>query len=251
MKKIIITLSTLIISLLSTNAYAARVVAFSDEWLVSNTGYANAGGANAQTFALNLATFLRGSAGPGNFLIYSDSFGLTESSFLNTLTSAGHSVTTVNSSLNLLPADLSPFDGIFLSGSTGNANTATLQNYANADNGVFIAAGNSYIPGVEATRWNDFLLNYGLGFSWAYNGIQGIVPMTNSHQIFDGVSQLYYDNGNYVFLNGVVPGASLYQFPSGEALVGIYNSAPVPEPATLALVSFALLGGVARSRRRA
>lgn len=252
MKKITLTLSLLLYSLVSRDAHAARVVAYSDEWLVSNTGYTNAGGTNAQTFALNLATFLKGGAGAGNFLIYSDSFGLTESSFLTTLTSAGHTVTTINSSGSLLPADLSAFDGIFLSGSTGNATAATLTNYVNADNGVFIAAGNSYFPNVEANRWNTFLANFGLGYVNTYNGIQGNVSISNTHQIFNGVSQLYYDNGNNVFLTGGVSGAALYQLSSyGDQLFGIYDSAaPVPEPATIALISFGLLGGVARSRRR-
>jgi hypothetical protein len=54
--------------LISANAaLAARVVVSSDEWLTSNTGFANQGIANGTSFAQNLASFLKGSAGAGNF----------------------------------------------------------------------------------------------------------------------------------------------------------------------------------------
>jgi hypothetical protein len=230
------------------SAFAARIVVSSDEWLTSNTGFAIQGMANGTTFAQNLAAFLKGTAGAGNFLIYTDSFGLAESNFQTALTSVGNTVSFLLST-NALPADLSPYDGIFLSGLTGTATSTVLTEYANANNGVFISAGNGFTPNVEANRWNAFLNNFGLTLSTTYNGIQGNVAVAGGHPIFAGVSQLYFDNGNNVSIVNSNPLASVVLTGmGGEGLIGVYDTAAVPEPATLALLSVALFGAARRKR---
>lgn len=248
-RKILATLG--LVLFFSTPAFAGRIVAFHDEWALSNLGFTQAGGANGSTFAQNLATYLKGGAGAGNFLIYSDNNAF-DTAFQNALTAAGHTVTFLLST-NPLPADLSPYSGIFLSGLPGNANSTTLTNYVNSGKGVYVAAGNSYIPDVEANRWNAFLQNFGLAFSTTYNGIQGVFSVASSSPIFTGVSQLYHDNGNDVGLYASSPYSSIVLYgPGSQGIAGVYDSsAPVPEPATMTLLGLAALGSARRKRKLA
>lgn len=246
----------------ATNAFATGtgyIYADHDEWRVSDRAVERAGAANISNFALNLASALKGSSGAGNFLVYSDndiSFG---SAFTNALSSAGHTITQLSSALQTLPTDLSSYDGIFLSGSQGNASSSTLTNFVNAGKGVAVFAGNSYIPDVEANRWNPFLSNFGLSFANIYNGIQGVFSVSSSNSLFNGVTQLYHDNGNNVIK--LTPGnalSSIILSSDTGGLAGIYNgrssgnngggNAAVPEPSTIILLSAAGFGAIRRKK---
>ena len=73
--------------------------------------------------------------------------------------------------------------------------------------------------------------------------------MTGTHAIFNGVSDLYYNNGNTVLLQAMGnPNASIVQ---GPGLIAVYDgvTAPVPEPQTYALM-LAGLGALAFLARR-
>ena len=71
-------------------ALANKIVVDNDEWTWTNVGLASA--PNRSVFALNVANFFTG-GGAGSFLIYSDNFGLNESTFQSTMTGAGHTLT--------------------------------------------------------------------------------------------------------------------------------------------------------------
>ena len=247
MKKMKLYILPLVLALFANSAFAT-VIVNSDEWALSNAGMATAG-ASATTFAQNVATFLKGSAGAGNFLIYSDSAGLAGTTFANALTSVGHTVTFVQST-GVAPADLSVFNGIFLGGLKGSVTDAALTAYVNSGKGVYIAAGHGFTPGSEATNWNGFINNFGLTLSNDYNGTQGFPLATNGvGPIMSGVSQLHYDNGNNVSVLGGFAGASIVNFgPNQQGLIGAYSPTAVPEPASIALLGMAVLGAARRKK---
>jgi hypothetical protein len=245
--------SGLAILLISSQAYASRIVAIHDEWTFTEKGFNDAGAASTGAFAQNLATYLKGSSGAGNFLIYSDSLGLTNNStFMSVLSASGHNVTFVQST-NALPS-LSGYDGVFLSGNEGTASSAALTSYVNNGGGVFVAAGNGFQPGAEANRWNGFLNNFGLSFENVYNGLQGVFSTAGSnHSLFNGVSQLYFDNGNNVNIYASNPSSSVILQSGNFGLIGVYDSGSgtsVPEPGTVVLLGSAMFG-ILRKRRNA
>ena len=244
--------ASLAVLFLSSQASAGTIVAVHDEWAFTNKAFEAAGNSSTTNFALNVASYLKGSAGAGNYLVYSDSLGFDQNSkFTDALLSAGHNVTFV-SSTSALPS-LSGYDGIFVSGLQGGASSSELTNFVNSGKGVFVAAGNSYNPGMEAGRWNPFLSNFGLTFDNVYNGLQGVFSTAgSSSSLFNGVSNLYFDNGNNVNLIAGNPNSSIVMNAGGKGLIGVYNSgggAAVPEPATLALLGSAICGAVTRRKK--
>ncbi len=222
--------------LLAWSAQAGKLVVNNDEWPLSNTGYAAAGAGPASTYALNVANYFTG-GGPGNFLVYSSNFGLTQSSLAATMTGAGHTWT-INSSLTFTAANLAGYDGVFLALGAGGFNTAEAIAYMNGGGNIYIAAGTG-IGGAaaEAAFWNPLLNTFGLALASPYNGIGGNVPISSAHPVLAGVTQLYQDNGSSVSLFGAVPGASiiLSSATSGQGLIGVYDN-EIPEPGTYALM---------------
>jgi len=238
-----LTIAAAIVSVASA-AQAGRIVVNHDEWTLSNTGYSNAGAANADRFAKNVASFLVGGA-TGNILIGSPNFGLTQSSFLTSL--SGYTVT-VNGALPLTAANLAGFDAVFLAGDYPSAaETTDLISYVNSGGGLYIAAGTGVLGAAgEAAAWNAVLSGFGLSLGSPYNGVGGTIAAGYAHPIFTGVAQLYYNNGNSVSdLAAADPAQAVY----GPGYFGIYDKRDVPAPAALALFGLGL--GVLALRRRA
>ncbi|MFN0105601.1 MAG: PEP-CTERM sorting domain-containing protein [Bryobacteraceae bacterium] len=227
------------LAVLSVTAQGGRIVVNHDEWATSNAGYAHSGESSAHQFVVNLGNFL---AGPGgNILVYSGNFGLNESSFRSSLASGGFTVTYGDGSY-----DLSLFDAIFLSEALPPGNEAFLSAFVNGGGGVYIQAGTGFPgPEGEAGRWNGFLMPFGLQFDPLYNNCCGNDPVDNpQHALFNGVTQLYYNNGNSVKTVGSNPYVSLIEHSAtGRGLIGVFDSSLVatPEPSTYFLVSVGLL----------
>jgi hypothetical protein len=232
----------IIISALALNAsaFGGHIIAQNDEWATSNSGFSSEGAANGTNFAQNAALFLTGVSGGVNIWIDSDNFGLNQSSLQTalgayTVTDSGFSAFTL--------ANLQNFSAVFLGGDnlTG-AELAALTAYVNGGGGVYIAAGTAGITGGaagEAAQWNTFLNGFQLNLASVYNGFSGNIPTNSSSPVLNGVTQLFYNNGNSV--NATGPNAQIISSTQGQGLIGIFSSAStVPEPSTMLLMAGAL-----------
>ena len=175
---------------------AGKIVIANDEWQLSDTGFAQS--PDAGTFATNIASWFTG-GNPGRFHAYSTNFSLTGSSLASAMSGAGHIWTTGTVPAFDLPT-LSTYDGIFvaLSGPPTETLASVLTSYVNAGGNVYVAGGTGSNTSGAAAVWNPFLNNFGLGFSLSGNGIVGNTPINSTHQLFNGVSSLYHNNGQAV-----------------------------------------------------
>jgi hypothetical protein len=170
-------------------ANSGKLVVNNDEWTLSDAGFSNAPDAGA--FAQNLANWFTGGAS-GDFLAYSNNFGLTGASLALAITSAGHNWTQSTAVPFTLPNILT-YDAVFLSADTG-VDTAVLTAYLQAGGSVYLCAGASN-PAAERANYDAFLQQFGLQFETAYNGLIGNQPISSPHPLFALVSALYQNNG--------------------------------------------------------
>jgi hypothetical protein len=232
------------------SASAGRIVVNHDEWTISDSGRGIAGAASFDAFVGNLASYMNIDGGACSYLVYSSSFGLTGSSFASAMSGAGCSLTTYTGPFNTGLGLLSNYDGVFLAFNPSTSVPATLASYVDAGGSVYIAAGTGIGgPITEAAFWNAFLNDYGLNLlGTSYNGCCGVDAVSGTHPLLDGVSQLYYDNGNTVSLSGGNPNASIIEFSSaGLGLIGVFDDVSieppppgVPSPGTLLCLAVGL-----------
>jgi len=207
-------------ALLSATASAGVVIVNHGEW----TLYA---GPYAAAFEANIANDFAGGSG-GNFLIYSNNFGLNNSTLINAIRSAGHTVT-VNTGVTFDLPTLSAYTGIFLGGYIGACDATVLTHCMNSGGHVYLAGGAAAISPKD-TLWDSFLNCFGFGTS--YNGISGNIAPSTSHPIFAGIASLYYDNGNTVILTGIsrTPTGSQSAPPPALASSASAKSQAAPSP---------------------
>lgn len=191
-----------------------KIIVNHDEWALSDEGFPPVRNTDAAQFALNVGNwFARG--GPGNFLVYSTSFGNGQTTGLvgNVLSSTmtitgGHTWTIITTTTTFSLTDLLRYDGIFLAGVEGNNTdpppvapppTQVLIDYVKAGGNVYVAGGTELSnPAGESEQWNPFLHTCGLEFEPTLNDIEGVLTFNSDHPIFAGVQRLYHNNGNSV-----------------------------------------------------
>jgi hypothetical protein len=253
MKKKIVFFSIIILIATLQNTLAGRIVVNNDEWALSNSGFRYT--PDAKTFSTNVASWFTG-GGPGNFLVYSKNFGLTETSLSNAMTNAGHSWE-INYQAEFTVDNLMKYDGIFLAGNP--ADTSVLIEYVLKGGNVYLAGGTGIGgPVSEAAGWNSFLTNFGLRFEPYYNQIwSAIINMNSDHPIFKGVMNLYVYSGNNVSLTGNNEFAKIPVNYNGSGLFAVYDprvfdtkrTPPVPIPTSIWLFGSGLLGLVGVGRK--
>ena len=204
-----------------------KIVVNHDEWTLSNRGFSCT--ADAGQFALSVASWFTG-GGTGNFLVFSNNFGLVESQLASTMTGAGHTWK-INLGESFTLPNLLQYDAIFLA--DNSANNTVLINYVNAGGNVYLAGGTGIDGAVaEAARWNTFLNAFNLNFGAPYNGVGGFpcmagsLPINSTHPIFAGVTSLFQFNGNSVSeLSPADPNTDILEFSGPHGLYGAFARA--------------------------
>ena len=210
----------LVLSVPSMVAAQGKIVVNHDEWtLAQNTS-------TTKTFIENIASwFTNGES--GNFLGYSNNFGVANSVLGSTLVNAGHNWTQ-SLSVPFTLESLLNYDGVFLMGNY--VNNSVLIDYVNAGGNVYVAGGTGWGGSYyEAAAWNNFLQAFGLYFDNYYNyNITGgckTYYFSSSHPVLEGVSNLYYCNGNTVRLvDSTNESASIIHQVYSEGLIAVYES---------------------------
>jgi len=237
-----VTVSAVLFLFTISNAYAGKIVLSNGEWNLTDTGFTTSPLNDPAAYATNVAGWFTG-GGTGNFLAYSNNFGLTGNYLASAMTSAGN-MWTVSMAAPFTLATLLSYDGVFLAGNP--VDNQVLIDYVNAGGNVYLAGGTGWGgPFAEAAQWNTFLNAFGLGFGAPYNGVGGNIAISSTHPIFVNVDHLYQDNGNDTLDISVLdPRAQVLVSLNGHGLYAVYDSGPVgvAEPATFLLVVAGLAG---------
>lgn len=214
--------SSVIALVLTTSAFAGTVYVNNDEWPLSNSGFASEGATNGTNLAQDAALFLTGATSGAPIWIDSDNFGLTGSDLQTAL--SAYALTDTGTFTAFTLSTLENYSAVFLGGDdlTGAEETALIA-YVNAGGGVYIAAGTGDITGGaagEAAQWNTVLNTFSLNLAPVFNLVEGVFPTDSTSPVLNGVSQIFYDNGNSVNTTG--PGAQIITSTGDNGLIGIY-----------------------------
>ena len=211
-------------------ASAGRIVLTHDEWLFSNKGFSEC--SDTAAFLRNVSEWLRKcNRQTGNkFPAFSKEFSLNESGLAQVLSNSGYTFTV---GLDFDPSinNLKKYDWIYLAGPPGDLDSATfsslMERYVNEGGNLLIAGGTGSFDNThkgEAVFFNPFLQKFGLKYSGENNRLEGTNSVIRDHELFDGVSELYYRYGNPIVLIDDKGGrAKLLQQEDGDARFAIYD----------------------------
>lgn len=205
----------------------SNIILNHDEWTLTDQGFASS--ASAGQFALNLAKWFTGGR-PGKFLAYTNtmpgsiSYAYTGTALRAAMEGAGHTWVT-SSTIPFTLENLRQFDAVFLC--ANQVDNSVLIDYVNAGGSVYISAGTKVCgcdADVEAGWYATFLNAFGLAYGYPYNQVRGTLPVSSEHPIFEGLSTLYYDNGNPVIvLDWENPLTSIVNVSQGRNLMALYS----------------------------
>ncbi|MCO4761706.1 MAG: thrombospondin type 3 repeat-containing protein, partial [Myxococcales bacterium] len=177
----------------ATSVGKSKIFVNNDEWTLTDHGFNQA--PDAAKYIDNLARWFTG-GGTGNFLAYSNNFGLNGAKLKQVMKELGHTYT-VSTSVPFTVEQLQKYDAVFLGGYY--VNQQVLIDYVKKGGNVYIMAGTGAGgPVAEANAWNTFLSGYGLKFVGQYNGIGGVFNTVSTHPVFKGVNKLFSNNGNTI-----------------------------------------------------
>ena len=208
--RIFIASVTCLVFMLGFRARASgRIVAAFDDWTLADIGFRP--GDQPAIFATNVAAWFTGNH-PGRLLAYSTHPGYTGVLLSNAMVLAGHTwLATTNTSFTV--TNLLNYDAVFVGGDVVDTNV--LIQYVEAGGNVYVFSG-----GITANaQWNGFVGYFGLQFACCTSGSFDY-PITSSHPILNGVSQLYA-------LNGADNGSTVVDLDPSDAknaVVGTYQS---------------------------
>lgn len=244
------------------HAQAQRVVAFGDEWVLSNSAFSSAPAATQQ-LASQLTTFVTNGQANASVLMWTGSSLLNPndtapvtggSQFRSFLTSQGHTVLSSQVSGLTLPY-LQQFHVVGVQWHYLNASTApTLTQYVNGGGSVVVFGGSS-LSASEPSDLNSFLNNFNIQLNDPVGPTQTIqVPVgLNNNPVGAGLPTMTWGYGHAVsLLNYLDPNSSLveglFNAPLGQQWAGImatYNGVPAPGAAVVLAA-----GGLLVARRR-
>lgn len=203
--------------LLASSAIAdGRIVLAHDEWTLSATGFNPP--SDPGVFAANVVSWCTDGQ-PSAVLLHGSSLAVGSPLLKTALESAGHAVT--YSTATLTPATAALYDVIFVGGIAPSA--AVLIEYVEAGGHVYLCGGSGGFN--DATVYNPFLNQFGLGFEPALNGLPSLHrPISSSHPVFAGVDALYEWNGTSLLdLDPGDPRNAILVSGSGDGLYAVYD----------------------------
>lgn len=213
----------------SSGERTGRIFLCHDEWLLSDTGFAQSP-ENSARFVDNLTQWFLEQSGKrtGSFHALSSDFSLNQARLAETMIGLGHTWTT--GALQPDIGALARYDGIFLVGripwSIEDAGTALLlTNYVRQGGNLYVAAGTA-THASEVEAWNAALSPFGLGFAVEYNGTpQEVYPIDSVHPVLSGVTGLYHLLGNSIIdLNPDDPAGQILVESNGSGFYAAYDA---------------------------